>query len=551
MLFGKDGFGLRREPIGNTMKSRRTKQFVSAIVTLLGLSQIATAQWSEGVAIANDKPPEPFSSAAAEPDFLQAMKIHLAAYQEELDATNSLEFLRANNQEKDAQQQDAQQENDQRQSRFDEAVVRRGEQFFQSSCTQCHDAERATSKRKSYNAWLATVRRMAAKEEADIPANEHVPIATYLASLNPANQTSGKEGASADSAAAEAQLPPFTLNGTVSAVWRGTDPDVENKGFFPDVWVGAEWRAPENPVSGRVVACTSCHGVNFGLGVERVEAGATLDLVHFLTRCPPSKRCPGGLEAELKAGRFIVPFGAFSGRVHPGALRTVSPPLMFNMGRRVAFESDFQPVLNMPYSDEGANLHLRHPLPYCWDWSTTFDVYAVNGLQVGGPDVFLFSRSYRDNNSNVAVGGRATVGSQVLRFGGSVASGELQDETGPFQNYKLAGGDITFRWKEELRAFYEYAIRVEDAFPGLRNVIYGNLVEAEVLLWDDPRVSALVRYDTVDHSGVFGELQTERITWGLNFGLYGGSLLIVNHEHWRFSNRESIDIMGIRWTVAF
>ena len=31
----------------------------------------------------------------------------------------------------------------------------------------------------------------------------------------------------------------------------------------------------------------------------------------------------------------------------------------------------------------------------------------------------------------------------------------------------------------------------------------------------------------------------------------GGSLLIVNHEHWRFSNRESVDIMGLSWTVVF
>ena len=437
-------------------------------------------------------------------------------------------------------------------SRFDEARVRRGQQFFQSSCTQCHDAQRALSKRKSYGGWLATVRRMAAREDADIPANQHVAIVTYLASLNLANQPAGEgqEGASIDEAAA-ADLPPFTLNGTVSTVWRGTDKDLENKSFFPDAWVGVEWRVAGNPVSGRVTACTSCHGVNEGLGVELVEASASIDLVHMLTRCPPSKRCPDSLEADLKAGRFIVPFGAYSGRVHPGALRTVSPPLMYNMGRRVAPSTEFQPVLNMPYSDEGFNLHLRYPSPHFCDWSTTFDVYAVNGLQAGGPDVFFFSRSYRDNNSSLAVGGRVTIGSPILRFGGSVASGELQDEIAPFQHYKLAGGDVTFRWDEKLRAYYEYAIRDENLFPGLRNVIYGNLVELELTLWDDPKISALARYDTLDHSGGFGEQLTERFTWGLNFGLYGGSLLILNHEHWRFADRDSVNIMGLRWTIAF
>lgn len=441
-------------------------------------------------------------------------------------------------------------------SRFDESVVRQGQQYFDSSCTQCHDAQRALSKRKSYAGWLATVRRMAAKDGADIPGNEQVPIATYLASLNPANQGSGDQaeeggGGTGDTSAAEAQLPPFTLNGTVSTVWRGTDNDLENKGFFPDVWTGIEWQSAENPVSGRVVACTSCHGVNQGLGVELVEASATLDLVHWITRCPPSKRCPGGLDAELKAGRFIVPFGEYSQRVHPGALRTVSPPLMFNMGRRAEVPFLYQPVLNMPYSDEGVDLHLRYPLPPCGDWSTTFDVYGVNGLQVGGGDVFFFSRSYRDNNSNVAVGGRATIGNSKLRFGGSVASGELQDELAPKQFYKLAGGDITFRWEDTFRAYYEYAIREEKLFPGLRNVIYGNLVESEVLLLSDPQISLLARYDTLNHSGSFGERDVERFTWGLNFGLYGGSLLILDQEHWRFSDRSSIDLMGLRWTVAF
>ncbi len=515
------------------MYSRRTKQFVLATVALLALSRCASAQWSEGVVTASD-----------EGAFLQAIKNQLAVYQEDLDAADSHESMRSDSREQNA-------EEDQRQSRFDAATVRRGEQFFDVSCTQCHDAERATSKRKSYGGWLATVRRMAAKEDADIPANEQVPIATYLASLNPANQRSQSGGDSSGDAAAEAQLPPFTLNGTVSTVWRGTDNTLENRGFFPDAWLGVEWRTPENPVSGRVVSCTSCHGDNHGLAVELVEASATLDLVHCFTRCPPGKRCPGGLEANLKAGRFIVPFGAFSGRVHPGALRTVSLPLMYNMGRRAGPTVLLQPVINMPYSDEGANLHLRYPLPGCCDWSATFDVYGVNGLQVGGPDVFSFSRSYRDNNSNTAVGGRATIGSPKLRFGGSVASGELQNELSANQIYKLVGADVTLRWNDLLRAYYEYAIRDEAPFPSATNTVYGNLFEGELFLLDDPKISLMARFDTLDHSGDLGEQYIERFTWGVNLGLYGGSLLIANHEHWRFSNRPSIDIMGLRWTVAF
>lgn len=444
-------------------------------------------------------------------------------------------------------------------NRLDPELVRQGRNVFETGCTACHDAERATSKRKTLAGWLATVRRMAAKEDADIPTDQHTAIATYLASLNPAYESAAEgqeaeeaaEGADAELAAAEADVPPFTLSGTLSPVWRGTDPEVENKGFFPDVWVGIEWRPPSSPVSGKVTACTSCHGTNNGLGVELVEAAAALDLCHLLTREPPEKRPHCRTQAELTMGRFIVPFGAFSGRVHPGALRTVSLPLMYNMGRRVGPIGPGQPVINQPYSDEGANLHLEYDLK-C-DWDLTFDSYAVNGLQFGGPGVFFFSRSYQDNNSNVAVGGRATIGNERWRFGGSIAGGELQDDGAPLQTYSLAGGDVTYRHGEYFRTYYEYAIREEDSFPfpNSESIAYGNLIETEILLLKAPKISFLARYDTLEHWGALGQMSTERFTYGLNWVLPGGSLLILNHEHWMYDNRSPANIFGLRWTVAF
>jgi hypothetical protein len=72
-----------------------------------------------------------------------------------------------------------------------------------------------------------------------------------------------------------------------------------------------------------------------------------------------------------------------------------------------------------------------------------------------------------------------------------------------------------------------------------------------LLLFSDPKISALARYDTLENHGDFGDQFMERFTWGLNFALYGGSTLILNHEHWNFDSRSSIDIMGIRWTMAF
>ena len=93
-------------------------------------------------------------------------------------------------------------------------------------------------------------------------------------------------------------------------------------------------------------------------------------------------------DAEIKAGRFIVPFGAFAGMSHPGVYRTVTNPLMYNMGRQVNPVRSRPPVLPMPFSDEGVDLNARVSLP--GDVSATIDVYAVNGLQ-GDPGGINFT----------------------------------------------------------------------------------------------------------------------------------------------------------------
>ena len=66
---------------------------------------------------------------------------------------------------------------------LDPEAVGYGQAAFERSCTACHDAERAFGKSKSYAGWLATVRRMAAKDGAEISSADVVPIATYLASV--------------------------------------------------------------------------------------------------------------------------------------------------------------------------------------------------------------------------------------------------------------------------------------------------------------------------------------------------------------------------------
>ena len=427
----------------------------------------------------------------------------------------------------------------------DPGVIERGRQAFDRSCTECHEADRALSRTKTRAAWFATVRRMATKDGADISAGDIEPIVSYLASRSTA---SGDDASQSGDGATGSGGESLSLFATISPVWRGTDEEVENKGFFPDVWIGADWQ-PAGPISGGVTACTSCHGENQGLGVELVEANVRLDLVQLLTGCDRSQRADHALEATVKAGRFVVPFGAFAAKSSPGAYRTISKPLMFIMGRRVGPTAFRQPVIPMPYADEGVDLRLKRKV---WkDITATFDGYAVNGLQMGGPTVFLSSRSYRDNNSKLGVGGRGTVGNQFFEVGGSIMSGEMQPDGSPLQNYRLFGGDITLRYEDFVRAYFEYAVRREDSFAGFDSRAQGTVVEGEVRVWNKPGIGLLARYDTLKHRGALGEDSTYRFTSGLNITLPGGSLFLINHERWVFADGHDVNILGLRWTTVF
>lgn len=476
----------------------------------------------------------------------------------------------------------------QRRSRFNKALVTKGREAFQIACVHCHDEERSFSKIKSLSTWRATVRRMAAKDGADIRPSDTSAIATYLASRNgPSLDT--KMGNSSQGELAnqighdtdhldvatdnQSIVPDISINGTISTLFRGADDNhvIENQGFFVDAWISANWQ-PEGPLSASVTACTSCHSDDSAMGgggftVELVEASATLDLIHAIKKTPAE--C--GWEAKLKAGRFIVPFGGFAAMSHPGAYRTLTNPLMYNMGRRVLGTTGVagpprQPVLPMPYSDEGADLKIKVPLlPKV---SATIDLYAVNGLQQSGPDLRFFfpSRSYVDNNALPAFGGRAQISTPSVQFGGSLMTGEAQFDgttTEPIL-YQLSGVDVTARYQDLLRFYFEYAIRtntrkLSPALPplGRRTMVFGTVSEAELKLWDKPRVGLLARYDTLDFRDTFvaappTEPQIERFTWGFNFTLGGGSLLMLNHERWILPDpEEEVDVLGFRWVGTF
>jgi mono/diheme cytochrome c family protein len=428
---------------------------------------------------------------------------------------------------------------------FDQGTVAGGQAAFVRSCTACHDAQRALSKSKSYAGWLTTVQRMAAKDGADIRSSDVVPIATYLASVS---------GAAGPSTAGGEEAGGWSFGTTVSLLHRSASDEypVENPGFFPNVWVTASYQST-GPWRATVTACTSCHARDNGAGnafsLELVEGSATLDLRHLFHGC----RCDDGREMLLKAGRFIVPFGAFAAMSHPGIYRTVTNPLMFNMGRRVFVPGSppQQPVLPQPFADEGIDFIYRTPIHE--NLTFTLDLYAVNGLQGTGPDIFNRSRAYFDNNEEPSGGARITLGGDFFRLGASVLSGNLADQDLPPVHYTLAGADATCQITDRLRFYFEYAMRRQDSVfaPGTEEIAYGIVTELELRVWDHPNISLLVRYDTLEHRNqTFGDSSLQRVTSGLNIALPGGSLLMINHERWMPASRDDVDLFGVRWVVS-
>jgi hypothetical protein len=466
--------------------------------------------------------------------------------------------------------------------RFNPEVISAGMAAFERDCTKCHDAARALERTKDLAGWRATVRRMAAKRDADIPNADLEPIAEYLTSRSaPAAEAAAEKeqpaapGAPAAPSPAAAAPPPetsaLTTFATLSPQWRGGNNHLQNPDFGPLAWVGAGWQG--KIVSARVTVCITCHGVQepgFISRVDPVEVAVRVDLSDYL-----EPFCHG-MKGAVDAGRFVVPFGAFSAQSDPSLYRTVSTPLIFNMGQRIFNQDLGFPVLPMPDADEGINLNLGIPLGDCGTGpiTATFDGYLVNGLEGTGSGVdFLQSRALVDNNVRVASGARLTVGDPYVRAGTSVTTGRFDDPNANIAPrglyYTIYGFDVQAHYKRLFRCQLEYARRESNRVGTLGTgsalfleAVSGFYVEAEARPWEKCRVSLVTRYDYLSHSGPLappgstlpvGAFDVERFTVGINIELWHQSLLLVDYERWLLPElaHATADVFGVRYTITF
>jgi hypothetical protein len=459
----------------------------------------------------------------------------------------------------------------------DPAVVSAGTAAFERSCTTCHNAARALDRTKDLAGWRATVQRMAAKRGADIATGDIEPIAVYLASRNtPSTSTDStdKEKTADSATSTDKDTSSFSTFATLSPQWRGGGSDhLQNPGFGPLAWVGGSWQS--KIVSARVTLCISCHGVQeagFISRVEVAEAAVRVDLSSFI------EPCLHGWKAGIDAGRLIVPFGAFSSQVNPGSYRTVSTPLIFNMGQRVYNQDLGVSVLPMPYVDTAVNFNLNIPLCDIGTGPITasVDTYLCNGLQGSSNGIdFLESRNLLDNNDRAAYGGRLTMGDPFIRVGTSLTRGSFDDRTDPSVpngplKYQIYGFDLQARYKRLFRCQIEYARRDADRFGLPPNAIApsnfservdGYYLEAEVRPWEECHVSLLARQDFLRYNSPLpppgstlttGTFNVERFTVGVNIELWHQSLLMFNFEHWLIPEPDhTTNVFGVRYTVTF
>ncbi len=447
---------------------------------------------------------------------------------------------------------------------LDPGLIASGQAAFERNCTSCHDSGRSLQKQKSLGAWRRTVRRMAAMDDANVPSGDIESIAVYLASRN-------SNGASNDTESVLSKIEQdisesdISLFGTVSPLWRGGSPTLQNNGFFPQLFLGAAWE--KGAFSVKATACTSCHGAGEDPGflnrIDLLNASVRVDIGKLLYG-----ECTREWQLSLEGGRLVVPFGAFASQVNPGVYRTVSMPLIYNMGQRVRDDDLGDPVLPMPYSDEGLNVAGSVALI---DFggsdviNLSYDFYVVNGLNGNEEGIdFDRSRELLDNNSNPAVGGRVTIGSRFLRLGSSVMGGRFSDNPGLQRlNYLIYGFDAVARYENLLRFQFEYAQRNTDTLPAadiFTEKVSGYYFELEGRLCNESKLSALARWDHQNRNNSPPDtvldptlgFATTRFTYGLNYAVSSNSLLMVNHEIWMLPQHQPhIDVFGVRYSLTF
>lgn len=263
--------------------------------------------------------------------------------------------------------------------------------------------------------------------------------------------------------------------------------------------------------------------------------------------------------ANIRLGRFPVPFGEFYLRHDPANHRSASKPLPYMMGRMIRRDDYNLAILPEPYPDNGVEFYGTARGDTL---ELAYSLYAVAGLKgsaAAGDLDFIRTRSeyFADNNRTPATGGRMALSIfelptdawRLFSVGLSAMYGYYDDDDE--LGYLLAGADIYTRvGKLNLRG--EVMMRRTDLpdRPGsFRQVLEDRFSQREgfYVQLDGPINSTLewlARYDgfrlsspvRINSSLPDTDSNILRYTAGLNVLPVRGVKLKINYELWQFSD---------------
>jgi hypothetical protein len=284
-------------------------------------------------------------------------------------------------------------------------------------------------------------------------------------------------------------------------------------------------------------ACISCHGMEFD---------------HVMIDWMPSTKF------NVQAGRIAVPFGEYSNRVDPSGHKTVSAPLIYDMGRMAFGEKSAMNlgVLPLPYTDTGVMVYGQFFLVQ--SLQVWYGAYGTAGLRGSNDLDFIASRSiyYTDNNRVPAGGGRivmtyASEGGSFLgdiSVGASATAGRYDRDAN--LGYLVWGADASVQLGR-LTARGEYATRQTDLDPNATSYPYklvdpwfrkeGWYGELEFPVpFVDRWASAALRYDELRRTGtpltanspLSPDSAIQRYTVGLMITPAPSLYLKLDYERW-------------------
>jgi len=209
--------------------------------------------------------------------------------------------------------------------------------------------------------------------------------------------------------------------------------------------------------------------------------------------------------AALKIGAMLTPFNRFDDFHDPLNNNLITRP---QMSREIGVSA---------WKDVGVDLHgyfnLRHS-------SISYDLYAINGL---GDGVNLRkSRQYRDNNEDIALGGRVNyVFRDHIEIGGSGYSGAW-DGNGDY-NLTMMGAHFLIN-SSMVNIYGEYASAISENPSGDDGEMYGYFVQLSRMFHGKYRTT--LRYGALDYldEGILlerdpakGDMELTELALGLNF----------------------------------